>query len=638
MTISEQATKLKHLAYLFIAKKQNKNGSFISHTITEHGTQEHSTIFYPALIATILAEISSIKEDETAEEITRRLKNFWLLQPTLPHPSWQTYWSIQDPNYYHLKYPPDLDDSSLVLIAKHYTNPETNFSDANADFIVTLTSQEQKPGGPYRTWIGCEPITPWNDYDPVVNSNIHYLLGKWNVHLSNLNEYLINALKTDTWHSPYYTSDYLSLYLITRSLNPTSYSEISKSINEIINTQPPRSLLELACVAIISNRLKLALPHGLEKRLLAITAENFESSPCIREQGNDVSGCDALTAALVALALNHTEINYQNSTKLSSNSTDELEQTIHNTAVSIVAKKLHSLDQTLFESSLPQFCALIKTPIAEEITLLSYDISSSMGASISDELSVLLGSANLFGWLAYQWYDECYDEKIISPSLSLANICLREATNLYLQAATLLSVDSTLVSETLDQVDRAHAHELANNQEMQHHLQTGKRLTYLPCAIPSERSFGHCLGPLLILQSLQLSKKHYQELRRLFTHYLNTRQLCDDLHDWHEDFEAKRLTPVTRYLFMTSNLFTRTASNHTHKIFWQEGLTQALTNTKYELQQAHSSIKTINWPNHEPIRLLKTLQRLSQAITQAEMERKTSQALLSHYETAYEPV
>ena len=636
MTINEQATKLKHLAYLFIAKKQNKNGGFISHTHTEHSLQEHHTVFYPALISTVLAEIPLTEQENGHEEIIAHLKNFWLLQPTLAQPSWQTYWAVQDSNYHGLQYPPDLDDSSLILLSKHHAYPNSDLSEIIADFVVTLTGHEQKPGGPYRTWIGCEPISPWNDYDPVVNSNIQYTLDKWNVHLHNLNEYLISALKTNTWRSPYYTSDYLSLYLIIRSLDPIHYAEINPIISEIITAAPPQSLLDLACAIIITSRLQIPLPNGFEKRLFTITANNFTPDPCIREQGTDESGCDALTAALLALAAHYLKVKYKDEKRISLDAKSELEKQIHNRAVSVIAKKLHGLDQTLYESSLPQFCALIKTPIAEEITLLSYDIGSALGASISEELYTLLGAANLFGWLAFQWYDECYDEKIISLGLPLANICLREATNSYLKAAALLNVDSQIITETLDQIDKAHAIELNNNQDMQLHLHTGKKLTYLPCVVPSERSFGHCLGPLLIAKSMKIPETQYQQFRSLFTHYLNTRQLCDDLHDWYEDFEAKRLTSVTRYLFMTSNLFPHAASNQTHKIFWREGLTQALTNTKHELQQANSIMRAFDWPRHEPSRLTKTLQRLNQAITQAGMERKTSQALLTHYESLYE--
>lgn len=637
MTVFKQASKLKNLAYLFIAKKQNKNGGFISHTTTHGVKQEHTTIFYPALIGTVLSEIYDTQHDEIFLKIIESLNNFWLLQPTVAHSSWYTYWSILDSNYSRFTYPPDLDDSSLVLASKHCLNPNTHFSDANADFIVTLTSQEQKPGGPYRTWVGCEPVSPWNDYDPVVNSNIHYLLKKWNVQLPTLAEYLMHTIKNNTWRSPYYTSDYLSLYLIIRSLDLTNDSEISTYVHEIIKAHPPKLTLELACAIIILNRIKIAIPSELEKRFLATTIENFEPNPCIREHGSDISGCDALTAALVALAASQLELTGRNATEVIDESHIEIEKRIHDSAVSVVAKKLHSLEQTLFESSLPKFCALVKTAIAHEVTLLSYDIGSSLDAQISEEVYTLLGSANLFGWLAFQWYDECYDEKIISSSLSLANICLREATNSYLQVARILSVSSKLVLETLDQVDKAHAYELTSNQDIQQHLQTGKKITYLPNLTPSERSIGHCLGPLLIIQSLQIPKKQYHQFRCLFNHYLNTRQICDDLHDWYEDFKAKRLTSVTRYLFMTSNLFPQAALHQTHKIFWREGLKQALTNVKYELQQANNCIKAINWLKHKPHRLVKTLQRLNQAIAQAEIERETSRALLNHYETSYEP-
>ena len=83
MTIHEQAIRLKRWAYVFIAKKQNKHGGFISQTNTDQGLREHHTIFYPALISTILAEIPKEEQEIEHERINTHLKNFWLLQPNL---------------------------------------------------------------------------------------------------------------------------------------------------------------------------------------------------------------------------------------------------------------------------------------------------------------------------------------------------------------------------------------------------------------------------------------------------------------------------------------------------------------------------------------------------------------------------
>lgn len=633
MTILEQAAELRHSAYLFIAKKQTKVGGFASITNTEHGPQTHHTVFYPALISSILAEISEPEQDPIHHDIITRLKNFWLLQPRLAQPSWHTYWAVQDPNYHTLTYPPDLDDTSLVLLSKHHLHPNSDFSEINADYIITLTGQEQKPGGPYRTWIGCEPVPPWNDYDPVVNAAINYTLSKWNVQLPTLQSYLVSALQTDTWKSPYYTSSYLSLYLIVRSLSADQYPEVTKNISEIVSLNPPQTITDWACAIIISSCFKLPFPAGFEKRLCNLKSSDFAAEPCIREQGNDQSGCDALTAALWALAATKITNAIQHTDHLSMDPEKKIPERIHDAAISAVAKKLHALDQTLFESSLPVFCQLIQTPVAKEITLLSYDLGSSLSDSIPEEMYIKLGAANLFGWLAFEWYDQCYDEKIISPSLPLANICLREATNGYLETAEALSVDPTLVNQTFDNVDKAHAMELANNHDISAHLKSGRKLTHLPTLVPAERSFGHCLGPLLIAKSLKISETQYQQLRRLFTHYLNTRQLCDDLHDWHEDFITKRLTSVTRYLFMTTHLFPHAAANQTQKIFWREGLTQALNNANHELQQALSILRLIDWPVQTPPLLSKTLERLKNSIMQAGAERKTSQALLTYFES-----
>ena len=638
MTILEQATELKNSAYLFIAKKQTKAGGFISQTQTESGLEFHHTVFYPALISTILDEIPQPDRDPLHQNINNRLKNFWLLQPRLTGSSWQTYWAIQDHNYHTLKYPPDLDDSSLVLLAKHNLYPEADFSEINTDYVITLTGQEQKPGGPYRTWINCESTSAWNDYDPVINATIHYTLSKWKVKLSTLKAYLIKAIQTESWQSPYYTSHYLSLYLIIRSFTVSDYPEIKKNITEIFNSEPPQTQIDLACATIIASRLKLPLPLGFEKKFFALKNDNFAIESCIREQGSDESGCESLTAALWILATTEIVKNFVHPNLTKPKPAQINSENIHDAAISLVAQKLNNLNQSLFESSLPKLCQLIQTPLAKEITLFSHDLGSALTTDLTEELYIKLGAANLFGWLAWQWYDQCYDQKIISSGLPLANICLREATNTYLEAAQILAIDPEIIKETFDNTDKNHATELDNNLELQTNLKAGKKLTYLPTLIPTERSFGHCLGPNLIAKSLDLPDSQSQQLRRLFTHYLNTRQLCDDLHDWPEDFEAKRLTPVTRYLFMTTHLFPRAPVNQTNKIFWRDGLNQALANARHELQQANKALHSIDWPIHKPVQLVETLDRLNSAISQASSERRTSQALLTHYESVSEPI
>lgn len=635
MTIHEQATELIRSAYFFIAKKQTKAGGFTSHTCTEHGQEAHQTTFYPALICSILAEIKKDKQAPEHNLICERLKNFWLLQPDLKQPSWCTYWAIQDQCYHTNTYPPDLDDSSLVLLSKQHIYTDKDFSNLCADYVITLTKQEQKPGGPYRTWMENNARDPWTDYDPIVNATINYTLKKWNVNLGTLQNYLLDAIKNDSWRSPYYTSDYLSLYLIIRSLSNEQNIEIKKYIVEIISNNPPKSSMDTACALLISTRLGITHMSGLEKKFFSIKTSNFTAEPCIRERANAESGSDVLTAALWALAAsefmsqsgnNHFVSNDKNETEL-----------IHDSATNLVVKKLHSLDKFLFESSLSKFCTLIQTPVAREITLLSHDIGVALKANLDQKHYTILGAANLFGWLAFMWYDECYDEKIISVGLPIANICLREAVQLYTQVAKDYNINTELINEIFDGIDCAHATEISNNYELQTTIKSGKKITFLPSQKPSERSFGHCLGPLIIAKFCKLPETQYQQIYRLFNHYLTTRQLCDDLHDWYEDYQAKRLTSVTRYLFLTTQLFPSVSIDQTQKIFWHEGINQAITNTKHELQQTISLMRVIEWPNSAPNQLSQTINKISLALLRANSERKTAQNLLNYFQHEYEP-
>ena len=72
----------------------------------------------------------------------------------------------------------------------------------------------------------------------------------------------------------------------------------------------------------------------------------------------------------------------------------------------------------------------------------------------------------------------------------------------------------------------------------------------------------------------------------MFAHYLNARQICDDLHDWQEDYTANRLTSVTKPLFLSQHAFPIINNEETaKKIFWEEGIMVGIHQAQRELEE-----------------------------------------------------
>ena len=212
-------------AIIFVTHNQNNDGGFTSITRNslDKSPVNHSTIFYPALIGSILA---MLKRKET-HDIIKKI-NYFLQSEKSDNELW-SYWAQTDTHNTQFPYPADLDDSSLAIVVQSVTkNLEIQ---TLIQYIQSLTNNEEKPGGPYKTWIMTKNEEKWSDIDPVVNAGIAYALKQQDVVLNNLNNYIIDRIATNNWRSPYYVSEPLMLFLLDRGLNGQCDTEIKKIVN-----------------------------------------------------------------------------------------------------------------------------------------------------------------------------------------------------------------------------------------------------------------------------------------------------------------------------------------------------------------------------------------------------------------------
>jgi hypothetical protein len=92
----------------------------------------------------------------------------------------------------------------------------------------------------------------------------------------------------------------------------------------------------------------------------------------------------------------------------------------------------------------------------------------------------------------------------------------------------------------------------------------------------------------MIVCSLKLDSNTVKDFKKLFNHYITARQICDDLHDWPEDYSAIRITSATKSLFVTSQAFLNTDLFQAKKIFWTEGIDITIINAEQEIDQANT--------------------------------------------------
>lgn len=617
-------------AILFVAQNQNKDGGFTSITRSEDKSAvNHSTIFYPALIGSILA---SIKIKET-RDIIKKI-NYFLETEISPSGLW-SYWAKMDAHNEQFNYPPDLDDISLSIAFKSVTNNlETQIL---VNYIYSLTKNEEKPGGPYKTWMTIETGEDWSDIDPIVNASIAYALKQQKVALPDLNEYLIRKITTGTWRSPYYVSESLMLFLLDRTLNGQCDAELKKILEDYFQTDKKLSLLDLALTLVLLIKVDSDsdLINQYARKIIGI-GQAYVDDPCILEKQTtttkEISGCACLTATVCILAISCFDEYEKKQNIIEPILVSCVEDQLHDVIVAKVAKKLNQLDHELFSVGLGEFSKLVSAPVAREITLISYDIGFALNIDIPLRLYVELGVANLWGWLSYQLYDGCYDEDIISQNLSLANICLREATIGYQEVAKKYNAPVELVTDTFDHIDLAHAYELQERANFSKNLISGKEWLSTTTLNLCERSFGHCLGPQLIAIIGQQTRETQSHIKKLFSHYLNARQMCDDLHDWHEDYSANRLTGVTKPLFLSCYAFpTMNNTRVAKEIFWEEGIVVAIRQAQMEIEQAIYFMRKIPWYKKPPDILAQSIDHLHEALQNVAREHKIMGALIKHY-------
>jgi hypothetical protein len=569
--MSHQLTNSLKAGLEFLKTQQHADGSFISLSsphqthFSVSGALPYTTTFTQALILESLSALPFEKHQTTLRAITQPLARFLLAQKS---PDWTfNYWPRTAPQALTKPYPDDLDDTFCSLVALYHYQPTLVSGEVLAKSITVLTTLEAAEGGPYRTWLVPDDAPSiWLDVDLAVNANIAYFLHLQEVELENLNSFfeqkITRGLKAFT--SPYYPTPAPLLYFLARAYHgphlPTLQKILLSELTKKTTTNHPLKTALLLNAALMTGIEPSVVTQPLDKLLASQAdgswpAEAFCLDPSL-DSVKYYAGSASLTTAFALEALNrvlHAFSTQSNSTHLQAQT--KLKQQagrVYDQVVKTVKTRVSSIPEPLDFKALAMLDKIVEHDHDQQIVLLPFffrDALGPAGKKIPDSLVIQLGSANLLGWIAYTIYDDFLDEEGTPEWLSVANVCLRELTQLF---STLLPPKSgfpTFFNDVMDQLDAANTWEVLNCRAQVH----GQTLT-LPAKLPeydsylmlADRSLGHALGPVAELLSLGYSVKS-PEVKHFWNfacHYLTARQLNDDAHDWEKDLQRGQLTAI----------------------------------------------------------------------------------------------
>ncbi|MEI6057620.1 MAG: hypothetical protein WCQ60_01440 [bacterium] len=192
-----------------------------------------------------------------------------------------------------------------------------------------------------------------------------------------------------------------------------------------------------------------------------------------------------------------------------------------------------------------------KNDINGQITLLPYffkkSLTPNLSKNVSDESVILLGVANLAGWIAYRIYDDFMDNNGHQNMLSLAHMSDRYCIAIYL--AILPDHMHSMFHSLMNQMNESNA------WEHEASFKPTNIPDYKKCQVLGYKSLPHSFGPLTILVLLGYSK-NTPEMKKcisFFYNYLIARQLSDDALDWQHDLKQGFINPVAAKILTSAN-------------------------------------------------------------------------------------
>lgn len=526
-----------------IRKLQEKNGSWsvsVRRSDDMKRTEKRQSVFPAALILSAL-RAADLPEAKATE---RKAAGFLVSQKS---DSWTWNYAPRESKESKARpYPDDLDDSACALAALTLAGEGVG-GEALAGFATALVSAETREGGPYRTWLA--KGREWDDVDVAVNANIAYALALHGVFLDSLSRFIDRAVSTGRFESLYYKSRSAFIYFIARfyALRGEDAPKARLAALAAKEIKSSRGLLETAlCVSALA-RLgrKDLIPDKAAADIASLPASD---SPLyteeIRGKVRLYAGSTALTEAFRLEALSLL------SRREDGKKEDESAAIALKAARSLCKAYFASLEEPFRSQADSVYAKVAHGGMERLIALLPYSFSRAVKgrSEIDPGLLTRLGFANMLGWMGYTIQDDVIDEGRNARLIPLSNILIRESFRILAEEAD-AGEGCSYVEKVFKEIDEANARECSA-------LSLAKKdgRTVLPDRLPriderllANKSFGHALGPLVILMKLGYRPKSatFRSVEEFFRHYIIARQLNDDAHDWQKDLREGRLNAAS---------------------------------------------------------------------------------------------
>lgn len=616
----------------FIQTEQSLDGSFLSRTSDSLSVQ---TTFVTSLILQCLATVSS---EAITKNISRKAVEF-LLSEKSPHWSWN-YWQRKSEQTRLHPCPDDLDDTSCALAAIALHSPDSLDAVALASATKLLILAEEKPGGPYNTWLVGDRKNPqWTDYDIVVNSNIAYFLKLQDIRLPNLVEQAELAISKGIYQSLYYSPLHV-MYFIARWYEGSLIKKLEEDILKLQrNDGDWGSLLEnaIAVSSLIRIGANKKYYEGAVHKMISASGGPWQALPFYIEsikKDSLYAKSSALTAALCLEALG-LSIAEKTQTQLSCGTKRGIHERIKLKVlanISLLPEKSMLYAEKIIDT-------MTSTKSGRHITLLPFEFAENLTffMNIRKDFLETLGVANLHGWLSYKIYDDIMDNDRIPGLLPVANMCARKVYEIYYDA----------FEKQDEYIDIMNSMEAANALEHTISYFPNEEFMYDDTSLPdyknysilAEKSLPHCLGPLAILACKEsgLTKSAVQNdsaaTIEFFKNYIIARQLNDDAHDWLKDLKKGFVNPASTKILKRMKRCGQKIIDCEHElnsIFWNSVILEIAEEIFFHIEKARlqayaiTSLKDTSY-------LLSILEPIRSATEKALSERKRTLEFLKSY-------
>lgn len=616
----------------FLEKSLTKNRSFssISSPTTDFSFKvfEFSTVFSNAIILQCLNE----SKTETSNLISKRIVKFLLSQKTKMCTF--NYWDNKSKEYVAIPYPDDLDDTSCALHAINKFDKKLLSGSDLRKILNTLINQEVDEGGPYFTWIVSDNEIEWKDIDLAVNSNIATLLSQFDIELPNLVQYIENAIVSNNIKSRYYPTSVPVAYFISRWYQGREKKELVKSLMKMYRK---KSSTIMDKILIATSLLRLGeTDHKFVTETVEMISRKpsivFEPFPFYRgvNPTDDkliyFAGSKYLTTAFAIELLTlcvHKSTNVSNAS-----STNKYLASLNERVFNEVGAELKCAGGAIADFGSKRLGLLRQNPDMALITCVPYITYKSLGRHkvISNKILSSLSKATLYGWLAYDIYDDFFDNQAEAHNLSSANFALRELTSIFM-SGYLPEKFHRFFHEIMNIVDNANAQEaLIPSIRMSHDsilindrvVKISKKTRH-----PENKSIGHVL-PIVAVYILSGKSFEHADVKNVivfFKSYLAARQIIDDMHDWEEDLRAGKINTVSSLLIRDcyQSKLKKTSIKELRRLFW----------LKTVKKSCHMVTKHIDNASNTKVPFQDVLNPMREVITSTLSEQEKAESFLS---------